>query len=298
MVQGYFTKHKRSNRSKTESFDNLLINAMINKKSRGVMMELHLEKKTAIVAASSQGLGKAIAEQFVQEGMNVVISSRREEKLEEVASELNKVGPGRVIYQEANLTSYEDIKALVKRAVDTFGTIDIVVNNAGGPPAGSFEDITDEQWYEAFDLNLLSYIRLTREALPYLKKQGGRIINIASSSIKEPIPGLLLSNTFRTGIVGLTKTLASELAPYNILVNTVAPGRIATDRVAHLDEINAEKIGIKREEMEQKVKQNIPLGRYGEPEEFAKVVTFLVSGANAYMTGSSFLVDGGMVKSI
>lgn len=271
---------------------------MINKKSWGAIMELHLEKKTAIVAASSQGLGKAIAEQFVKEGMNVVISSRREEKLEEVASELNKVGPGRVIYQKANLTSHEDIKALVKRAVDTFGTIDIVVNNAGGPPAGSFEDITDEQWYEAFDLNLLSYIRLTREALPYLKKQGGRIINIASSSIKEPIPGLLLSNTFRTGIVGLTKTLASELAPYNILVNTVAPGRIATDRVAHLDEINAEKIGIKREEMEQKVKQNIPLGRYGEPEEFAKVVTFLVSGANAYMTGSSFLVDGGMVKSI
>jgi 3-oxoacyl-[acyl-carrier protein] reductase len=261
-------------------------------------MELNLQNKTAIVAASSQGLGKAIAEQFVKEGMNVVISSRREEKLEEVASELNKFGPGKVVFQKADLLNYEDIKALVAKGVEEFGSVDVLVNNAGGPPTGSFETITDEQWQTAFELNLLSYIRLVREALPHLKKQGGRIINIASSSIKEPIPGLLLSNTFRTGIVGLSKTLASELAPYNILVNTVAPGRIATERVAQLDEINAGKAGITKEEMEQKSKQGIPLGRYGEPEEFAKVVTFLVSDANAYMTGSAFLVDGGMIKSI
>jgi 3-oxoacyl-[acyl-carrier protein] reductase len=261
-------------------------------------MELNLQNKTAIVAASSQGLGRAIAEQFVKEGMNVIISSRREAKLEEVASELNKTGPGKVVFQKADILNYEDIKVLIARGVEEFGGVDVLVNNAGGPPTGSFETITDEQWQTAFELNLLSYIRLVREALPHLKKQGGRIVNIASSSIKEPIPGLLLSNTFRTGIVGLSKTLASELAPYNILVNTVAPGRIATERVAQLDDINAEKFGITREEVEQKAKQGIPLGRYGEPSEFAKVVTFLVSDANSYMTGSSFLVDGGMIKSI
>jgi 3-oxoacyl-[acyl-carrier protein] reductase len=146
---------------------------------------------------------------------------------------------------------------------------------------------------------VLSYIRTIREVLPYMKDRGGHIINIASSSIKEPIPGLLLSNTFRTGAVGLTKTLSQELGAYNILINTVAPGRIATERVAQLDQISAQKQGISKEEVEEKLKSTIPLGRYGEPEEFAKVVTFLVvPKANAYMTGNSLLVDGGMVKSI
>jgi 3-oxoacyl-[acyl-carrier protein] reductase len=186
----------------------------------------------------------------------------------------------------------------VQHTIDSFGQLDILINNAGGPPAGTFEQITDEQWQQSFELNLLSYVRMIREALPHLKKNGGKIVNIASSSIKEPIPGLLLSNTFRTGIVGMTKTLAIELAKDRILINTVAPGRIATDRVAFLDEVNAEKQGITKSEMEEKMKNTIPLGRYGEPEEFAKVVTFLVSDANSYMTGSSFLVDGGMVKSI
>lgn len=261
-------------------------------------MELNLKGKTALVLASSQGLGKAIAASFVQEGINVVLASRNEEKLLEVESELKNLEGGQVSYIPTDITDPNQIKQAVQHAMDTYGQLDILVNNAGGPPAGSFEQITDEQWQQAFELNLLSYIRIIREALPHLKKNGGKIINIASSSIKEPIPGLLLSNTFRTGIVGLTKTLASELAQDNILINTVAPGRIATDRVAFLDEVNAEKQGITKTEMEEKVKAGIPLGRYGEPEEFAKVVTFLVSDANSYMTGSSFLVDGGMVKSI
>lgn len=261
-------------------------------------MELNLKGKTALVLASSQGLGKAIAASFVQEGINVVLASRNEEKLLEVESELKNLEGGQVSYIPTDITDPNQIKQAVQHAMDTYGQLDILVNNAGGPPAGSFEHITDEQWQQAFELNLLSYIRTIREALPHLKKNGGKIINIASSSIKEPIPGLLLSNTFRTGIVGLTKTLASELAQDNILINTVAPGRIATDRVAFLDEVNAEKQGITKTEMEEKVKAGIPLGRYGEPEEFAKVVTFLVSDANSYMTGSSFLVDGGMVKSI
>jgi 3-oxoacyl-[acyl-carrier protein] reductase len=147
-------------------------------------------------------------------------------------------------------------------------------------------------------LNLFSYIRIIREVLPDMKKGGGRIINIASTSIKQPIPGLILSNTFRLGIVGLTKTLSEELAPYNILINTVAPGRIQTDRTTHLDQLNADKQGISLEAAENQSKRTIPLGRYGTPEEFAKVVTFLVSDASTYITGSSVLVDGGMVTSI
>lgn len=139
---------------------------------------------------------------------------------------------------------------------------------------------------------------MIREALPYLKQQGGKILNIASSSIKEPIPGLILSNTFRTGIIGLSKTLASELAPFGIIINTIAPGRIATDRVKHLDQVNADKLGVDIETVEAQMKTAIPLKRYGTPEEFANVATFLLSDANSYMTGSAFLVDGGMVKSI
>jgi 3-oxoacyl-[acyl-carrier protein] reductase len=259
-------------------------------------MDLQLTGKTAVVAASSQGLGRAIAEVLLQEGANVVISGRDESKLKKVASELQAYGE--VAYKQTDITKPEDIKGLMSMASDTFGGIDILINNAGGPPAGSFEVLSDQDWLNSFELNLLSYIRLIREALPFLKVNGGKIINIASSSIKEPIPGLILSNTFRTGMVGMTKTLSQELAPYQVMINTVAPGKIATDRVHHLDQFNADKLGVTREEIEETSKNSIPLKRYGRPEEFAKVVAFLVSDANSYMTGSSFLVDGGMVKSI
>ncbi|MCM2533567.1 SDR family oxidoreductase [Neobacillus pocheonensis] len=261
-------------------------------------MDLNLSGKTALVVASSQGLGFAIAERLVKEGANVMISGRDETKLKQKVSELASIGAGKVAFQKTDITNSAEIKQLVSKTIETFNGIHILVNNAGGPPAGTFEDLTDENWYEAFELNLLSYVRMIREALPYLKQQGGKILNIASSSIKEPIPGLILSNTYRTGIIGLSKTLASELAPYNILINTIAPGRIATDRVKHLDQINADMQGIDRETVELHVKAGIPLKRYGTPEEFANVAVFLLSDANSYMTGSSFLVDGGMIKSI
>ncbi len=263
-----------------------------------VAMELNLKGKNALVIASSQGLGKAVAEALVVEGANVVITSRDEVKLQQVQEELTRVNKGHVVFFKADITKQEDIQSLVRFTVETFGSIDILVNNAGGPPGGKFEEITDDQWQGAFELNLLSYIRLIREVLPEMKQQGGRIINIASTSIKQPIPGLILSNTFRLGIVGLTKTLAVELAPYNILINTVAPGRISTARTQHLDRLNAERQGITLEEATAQSKRTIPLGRYGTPEEFAKVVTFLVSDASTYMTGSSFMVDGGMVTAI
>ncbi len=261
-------------------------------------MDYQLNGKTVLVAASSQGLGRAIAEALLNEGANVMISGRDEAKLKRVTEEFNLKWPGKAAYTKADLSKYGEIKNLVNATIQQFGGIQILINNAGGPPAGSFEEITDEAWQAAFELNLLSYIRLIRESLPYLKREGGRIINIASSSIKEPIAGLILSNTFRTGIVGLSKTLSTELAPYNILINTVAPGRIATDRIKHLDQVRAEKLNITAEEVEKKSKLEIPLKRLGTPEEFANVVVFLCSGANTYMTGSAFLVDGGMIKSI
>lgn len=261
-------------------------------------MNLKLNGKVALVVASSQGLGKAIAEQLVTEGTSVMITSRNEEKLQTVYEELKQIGKGNVSYCPADITKIEDIQNLVTKTREEFGKIDILINNAGGPPGGTFEKFSDQDWQNAFELNLLSYVRTVREVLPDMKKNGGRIINIASSSIKQPIPGLILSNTFRLGVVGLAKSLAEELAPYNILVNTIAPGRIATDRVAHLDQVKAEKQGVSREDIEEASKKNIPLGRYGKPEEFAKVVTFFVSEASTYMTGSSFVVDGGMVKAI
>ena len=206
-------------------------------------MDFQLENKNALILASSQGLGKAIATELVKEGANVMLVGRYEEKLANAQQELQKLGSGKVLFTVADLTKLEDIQALVKNTIQGFGGLDILVNNAGGPPAGTFTDMNDEQWQQSFELNLLSYIRTIRESLPHLKKQGGKIVNIASSSIKEPLPGLILSNTFRTAIVGLAKTLSVELAPDNILINTVGPGKIATDRIDYLDKVNADKKG-------------------------------------------------------
>ncbi|CAM3577447.1 SDR family oxidoreductase [Cytobacillus oceanisediminis] len=261
-------------------------------------MELNLAGKVALVVASSQGLGKAIASELAKEGTHVMLTSRNEDKLQQVKEELNSLGEGKISYFSCDITKPDEIQALLQKTNQELGKIDILVNNAGGPPGGTFEKFIDEDWQNAFELNLLSYVRLIRAALPDLKKEGGRIINIASSSIKTPIPGLILSNTFRLGVVGLAKSLAEELAPYNILVNTVAPGRIATDRVAFLDQMKADNQGKTRDEIEEASKKSIPLGRYGNPEEFAKVVAFLASDASSFVTGTSLLVDGGMVKAI
>lgn len=261
-------------------------------------MNSSFKGKNALVIASSQGLGKAIAKNLAQQGVNVMISSREAGKLQDVKTELEQTSVGKIAYKDCNIKDKNEIKSLVKATISEFGSIDLLVNNAGGPPAGTFEEMTDDDWQHAFELNLLSYIRVIREVLPHMKKSGGKIVNIASSSVKEPIPGLILSNTFRVGIVGLTKTLASEFAAYNILINTVAPGRIATDRLQYLDSFIAEKQGISKEEIQELRKKDIPLGRYGKPEEFANYVSFLLSDANSYMTGQTLLIDGGLVKSI
>ncbi|MBR0575125.1 SDR family oxidoreductase [Proteiniclasticum sp. BAD-10] len=259
-------------------------------------MDLGLEGKVALVIASSQGLGKACARELVKEGCHVMLTSRNEEKLEAAARELAELHRGRVSHWVCDITKPQAIRELVKYTHKVYGKIDILINNSGGPPTGTFDDLTDEDWMESFQLNLLSYIRIIRETLPYLKAKGGRIVNLASISVKTPLPGLILSNTFRSGVVGLSKTLAEELAPYQILVNVVAPGQIATDRIKSLNADKARRLELPLETVEKDALGKIPLGRYGTPEEFGKAVAFLVSEANTYITGSTLLLDGGMAK--
>jgi len=262
-------------------------------------MDLQLTGRTAIVLASTKGLGKATAFSLGKEGANVVISGRDEATLQTVAAEFKQEVGREPLTVVTDVTKPGDIERLVQLTAEKYRTVDILITNAGGPPAGTFEQMTDDHWQLAFELNLLSVIRSIRAVLPYMREQRfGRIVNFASSSFKQPIDNLILSNTFRTGIVGLAKTLATELGPDGILINTVGPGRIGTDRLAYLDSVRAEKSGQTVEEIRQQIEATIPVGRYGEPDEFARVITFLASPANSYVTGQSILVDGGMVKAI
>lgn len=253
-----------------------------------------------VVMASSKGIGKATALEFAKEGANVFLTSRNEASLRATADEIKQLSGNEKIYYHTCDMTYADEIAMLFQAVDRqLGAVDILINNTGGPKAGGFEAVTDEDWYASFEQNLLSYIRTTRAAIPHMKaKHFGRIINISSSSTKEMIDDLILSNTFRAGMVGLTKSLARELAPFNILINTVGPGRIETDRIIELDIISAEKQSISFEVITNKNKSLIPIERYGKPEEFAKIVIFLASNANTYLTGQSLVVDGGMLKAL
>lgn len=260
-------------------------------------MDLHLTGKTAIVLASSTGLGKAVAKELALEGANVMITSRNKDKLVQAKEEIEQVAKGRVEFMVADVTDAHSIKALVDVTRQTFGKINILVNNTGGPSAGSFEDLTDQDFQKAFDLTLMSYIRAVREVLPDLKETRGHILNNTSSSVKQPIDGLLLSNVFRMGVQGLSKSLSQELAQYGIMVNTIGAGRIETDRLTELDHNRAEREEKPVEDIQASIKDQIPAGRYGKPKEFAKMATFLVSGVNTYVTGQTILVDGALSKS-
>lgn len=263
-------------------------------------MDLGLSGKSAVVMASSKGLGKATAKLLAAEGAYVFISSRNEEELKKTKDEIiQETGNEHVDYMVCDITDADAIKHLVAKAAENNGTVDILINNAGGPPAGGFDSFDDVAWQHAFELNLLSFIRAIREVLPHMRESGGgRIVNIASSSIKQTLDNLILSNTFRTGIVGLSKSLARELAEDNILINTVGPGRIATDRVAELDMIHAKKQNVDVDEIVEQAAKSIPMKRYGQPEEFANMVVYLCSGANTYVTGQALIVDGGMVQAL
>ncbi|KXG43932.1 SDR family oxidoreductase [Tepidibacillus decaturensis] len=262
-------------------------------------MELGLKGKVAFITAASKGLGKAVALELAREGVQLAISSRNKEQIEETAELIRKETGTRVEAFVADVSNPNDVKQFVETMIQKFGKVDILLVNAGGPPSGEFMQFDDETWERAFQTNLMSIVRMVREVVPHMRKNGGgKILTIASSSVKVPIPGLVLSNTFRAGVTGLMKTLSIELAKDQILVNVVAPGRIATDRLKELDAANAEKLGIPVEEVTKKMEQTIPLGRYGGPQEFAKAVVFLASDANSYITGSTIMIDGGMVPSL
>lgn len=261
-------------------------------------MDLKYDGKTVLVTAASKGLGKASALALAQEGARVILSSRSQASLEKAAQDIRQETGRDVEIIPADVSDADDVQRLFKEVRQQSDSLHGLVCNAGGPPGGEFMDFSDEDWQKAFETNLLSVIRLVRHAVPLMEKEGGRIVSIASSSVKVPIPGLILSNTMRAGVQGLMKTLSIELAEKGILVNTVGPGRIATDRLYELDEAKSKKLGKPLEEIQKESLQNIPLGRYGKPEEFGQLVAYLLSPANTYLTGSTYMVDGGMVKAL
>lgn len=260
-------------------------------------MNLELTDKPVIVCASSAGLGKAAALEFAREGANVMLCGRRESELNKAAAEIQSTTGRAARFTVADLTRAEDIARVVDGTVAAFGGVFTLVSNGGGPPAGTFDQFDDAAWQKAFELNLLSYVRAIRAVLPHMRKAGGgRIVNYTSSSVKSPLDNLILSNTFRTGVLGLTKSLASELGRDNILTNVLGPGRIQTDRIEQLDAFRAQTTGATVEQVRAEMSKTIPLGRYGTPDELARLTVFLGSPANTYITGQAILVDGGMIK--
>lgn len=253
-------------------------------------MDLGLRNKVAFIAASSEGLGKAVAVELAKEGASVIICGRRSETLEKTKTEIQSISTGKVLSITGDLTTAAGRTLIIQTALTEYENIDILVTNTGGPPTGKFEDLRQEQWDKAYQQLLASSIELVRGFLPGMKKKNwGRIISITSMAVKQPVENLILSNSIRVSVVGLMKTLANELGPYNITVNNVMPGYTQTERLTKLIENNPSFASAKNE---------IPLGRYGKPEEFAAAVTFLASERASYITGISLAVDGGWIKSI
>ncbi len=262
-------------------------------------MDMGLKGKVAIIAGGSQGLGKAVAIEMVREGAKVAIGALDDPELPKAVEEISAVTGGEVLGIPVDVTKAEEAKNFIRKAIEHYGTVDILVNNAGGPPSKTFLEIDDDLWNMGVRLNLMSTIIMTREAVPtMIEKRWGRVINMTSIAVKQPIDGLILSNTVRSGVIGLAKTLSNELASYNITVNNVCPGYTMTERVRKLAIVTAEKQGTTPEAVVKGWESEVPMGRMGTPEEFAALVTFLASERASYITGASIQIDGGWYKGV
>ena len=262
-------------------------------------MDLELKGKVAIVGGASKGLGRACAEVLAAEGAKVVMCSRTAADLERAAQEI-KAKTGADVYAYAgDLEQHATIQALVAIAVKQYGRLDILVNNSGGPPLAKSLSATEEQWATAVQRSLLYFARMSREAIPHLKKQGGgRIVNILASTVYQPIPNLALSGATRMGVVAFAKSLADEVGRDGILVNNVCPGSLLSERMLGNVTARAKELGITLEAALAQRAEETSLGRIGDPKELANLVAFLASGKASYMTGTTIRVDGGLVRSM
>lgn len=262
-------------------------------------MDLGLTGKVALVAASSKGLGRAVAEELAAEGADLILCARSAEPLQQASAAISQVGDHRVHTVVADLTEPPDVERVVAEGIGEFGSIDILVTNTGGPPAGPFASHSPEVWHQAVRQNLDSVVNLTREILPGMKTRGwGRIVNITSIAVKQPVDGLMLSNSVRAAVTGFARTLANEVATRGITVNNVLPGYTRTDRLRQLADKVAADRGTTAAQAMSVWADEIPMGRLGEPRELAALVAFLVSERASYITGSSIAVDGGWIRSL
>lgn len=262
-------------------------------------MDLGLAGKVVMVGGASKGLGYAVARAVAGEGAHVSIASRDRAAIEHAGATLRRETSSRTLAVAADLSRLDAIDAWHAATIKEFGGVDAVFCNTGGPPAGSALSFDDRAWQQAFDLLLMSVVRTVRLVAPAIAARGGGAILVGtSSSVKEPVPHLALSNVLRAGVSALVKTLSLELAPQKIRVNNLIPGRIETDRLRHLDEVTAEREGVDVAEHRKRAAAAVPLGRYGQPEEFGRVGAFLLSDAASYVTGASVQVDGGIIRGV
>jgi 3-oxoacyl-[acyl-carrier protein] reductase len=262
-------------------------------------MDLGLRNRVAIVAASSQGLGKAVAQGLAREGAKLALCARTEATLQATAEAIRQTAGVEVLARPLDVTDYEAVRRFVAATQERFGRVDICVTNAGGPPAKPFAQTTVEDWQAGVNLNLMSTLYFAREVLPLMQRQRwGRLITITSAAVKQPIDNLILSNAVRSAVSGLMKSLSNEYAPYNVLVNNVCPGYTLTARLDQLAARLATAEGVAPEQIRERWAAAIPLRRLGQPEEFANLVVFLASECASYITGVSIAVDGGFVKGI
>ncbi|MGH9971407.1 MAG: SDR family oxidoreductase [Pyrinomonadaceae bacterium] len=262
-------------------------------------MNLGLKGKVALVAAASRGLARAVAEELASEGASLVLCARGEQTLNEARDHIRHTFATPVLAVPADLSNAEDIARVVNSALESFGRIDILVTNGGGPPAGQFEALSREAWEAATQLTLHSVLELTRHVLPGMKeRRWGRILNITSIAVKQPVDNLILSNSLRAAVTGFARTLANEVATWGITVNNIMPGYTRTERVEELARMMAEKEGLSASEFLARWEKEIPMRRLGEPREFAALAAFLVSDRASYITGTSIPVDGGWIRAL